>query len=96
MGKRGITPLHAKQLREKKGLVDTKLQRIRVKKGLSQSELAAISGVSKRTIQSYEHNTTNIENARFKTLCKLCISLNCKIEDIIENKDLIHKFRMVK
>lgn len=96
MAKKGITPYIAKQIRAEKGIKETKLQRLRVKKGLSQLELSNISGVSKRTIQYYEQQKTQIDGARLNTLCKLSVALDCKIEDIIEDTNLIDKFRMVK
>lgn len=89
MVKRGMTPQQAAKLREKMGVKMTKLQRLRVKKGLSQSELAEISGVPFRRIQYYEQKSRPIEGARLDVICKLCLALDCKIEDIIESKEII-------
>ena len=96
MGQRGMNPQQYAEIRKAKGIKPTKLQKIRVKKGLSQSELSTLSGVSVRRIQSYEQKKNAIENARIETICNLCIALNCKIEDLLENKELIGKFRMTK
>lgn len=96
MTKRGITPHQAKRIREEKGIEETKLQKLRVKKGLSQGGLAAVSGVPIRTIQCYEQQTRPIDGARLNSLCDLALALNCKIEDIIEDKTLIEKFRLSK
>lgn len=96
MGERGITPEQAKKIREAKGIEETKLQKLRVKKGLSQGELAAVSNVKKRSIQCYEQETRSIDNARLETLCDLSIALDCKIEDLLESKELITKLRMTK
>lgn len=97
MRKRGITPEQAKKIREAKGLRDTKLQKLRTEKGLSQNELSVISGITRRTLQAYEQNSERkIDNARLEALCDLCIALDCKIEDILEDKSLISKYRLVK
>lgn len=96
MTKRGITPQQAKKIREEKGIEETKLEKLRVKKGLSQSSLSAISGVTIRAIQTYEQQSRPIDRARLDTLCRLCLALDCKIEDIIEDKELIEKYRLTK
>lgn len=96
MVKRGITPAQAQQIRAERGIKDTKLQRLRVKKGLSQVELAVVSGVKTRTIQGYEKGERNIDGAKLSTLCSLCIALDCKLEDILESPEIIHKLRLTK
>ncbi len=96
MVKRGITPEQAQKIRETKGKEDTNLQRLRVEKGLSQTALAAKSGVTKRAIECYEQRTRVIDNAKLDTLCRLCFALDCKLEDILENKELIEKFKLAK
>lgn len=96
MAKFGMSPKQAQKLRAAKGIEDTKLQRIRTDKGLSQNQLAVASGVALRGIQSYEQRTRQIDGARLDILCSLCLALDCKIEDILENKELIEKFRMTK
>ncbi len=96
MTRKGITPQQAKKIREEKGITETKLQKLRVKKGFSQGSLAAVSGVPIRTIQCYEQQTRPIDGARLDTLCDISLALGCKIEDILESKTLIDKFRMSK
>ncbi len=96
MSRRGITPYQAQQIREQKGLEDTKLLKLRLSKGLSQRELAELSGVSERAIKCYEQQTRPIENAKLHTLYKLCIALGCKIEDILENKEMIAEWQKVR
>lgn len=96
MVKRGISPEQAKKIRESKGIEDTKLQKMRLKKNLSQKQLAAITGVSWRAIQSYEQRVRPIESARLDSLCSICIALNCKIEDILEDERMIERHRLVK
>ena len=94
--KKGITPKQAAQIRAKKGIKETKLQKIRVSKGLSQGQLAAVSGVTARAIQCYEQEIRPIEGARLETLCAIAFALDCKIEDILEDKTLIERYRLVK
>lgn len=96
MVKKGISPEQARKIREQKGLEETKLQKLRFAKGLSQRQLSVISGVSQRTIQCYEQRTRDINGAHIKTLCDLCIALDCKITDIIDNKTLIDRYNIVK
>lgn len=74
----------------------TKLQEARTKKGYSQKQLSVVSGVSQRSIQCYEQRLRSIDGAHLDTLCALCFALDCKIEDILENTDLIEKFRICK
>lgn len=96
MRKRGMTPEQAKELREEKGLEPTKLQEMRVRRGLSQKGLSDKSKVLKRTIQMYEHNLRQIDCAKLETLLDLCIALDCRLEDILEDEKLITKYKQVK
>lgn len=66
-----------------------KLQEMRLKAGLSQSELAEKADLNVRMIQHYEQEVRNLNNARFYVLMKLCISLNCQLEDILSNKEYL-------
>lgn len=93
---RGISVEQAKKIREGKGIADTKLHKARLKKGLSQKHLSDLSGVSLRAIQCYEQQTRVIEHAKLQTLCDLCSALDCKIEDILEDKEIIKKFNQAK
>ena len=98
MAKQGITPTQAQKIRAKKGLPETKLQKLRVKKNLTQQELSAITGISVRTLQQYEqyNSDRSVNTARLESICELCLALGCKIEDILEDKNLIVKYKAVK
>ena len=96
MTKKGISVEQAKKIRDDKGIEETKLQKARLKKGYSQKQLSVASGVTTRSIQCYEQRLRDVNGARLESLCDLAIALDCKIEDIIDKKDLIEKFRMVK
>ncbi|MBQ9043085.1 MAG: helix-turn-helix transcriptional regulator [Eggerthellaceae bacterium] len=52
--------------------------------GLSQEELAAISGVSVRTIQEYEQRRKDINKAQLQTAMALAQALNCDAEALLE------------
>ena len=96
MTKRGMSPKQAQKLRTEKGIEDTKLQKLRIAKGFSQKDLSVASGVTLRAIQCYEQRTRNIDSARLNILCALAISLDCKIEDMLEDETLIDRYKMVK
>ena len=96
MLKRGMKPQQAAQFNALNGLEITKLKQLRVAKGLSQNDLAAISGIPVRRIQHYEQQVRPIDGARLETLCDLALALDCKVEDLIENKNVIAKLRMTK
>lgn len=92
-----MSPKTAEKIRIQKGIdKGTKLRRLRVVKGYSQSELSEMSGVTIQTLRRYEQSPVPIDGAKLKTLVALCRSLNCKIEDIIESEELLHRYRATK
>lgn len=71
-----------------------KLKEMRQSRGLSQIQLAEKTGLNVRVLQHYEQGSKIFDNARIDTIMKVCIALNCKLEDVIENPeylDLIKK-----
>lgn len=64
------------------------LKEIRNRKGISQKELSEATKIKLRTIQSYEQQDKNIDNAKIETLIKLSIALNCRISELFNNEDL--------
>lgn len=74
----------------------TKLKQIRTLSGISQGDLAAKTGINKRTLQAYEQGYKSIDNARIDTILKVCNALNCKFEDVIENIEYIELFNEYK
>ena len=62
------------------------LKEIREKSGLSQSQLSKATGISLRTLQMYEQGYRNIAHARIDVMLKLCITLNCDIEDLLDDE----------
>ena len=64
---------------------ETNLKRIRVARGYSQKQLAEMSGVSLRAIQTYEQRQKDINKAQSDSLHRLAKTLDCKMEDLLEN-----------
>ena len=69
----------------------SKLQELRKVKGISQSQLAKITNINVRIIQSYEQQERPVDNAGLDKLIPLALALNCKISDLLENDDLKNK-----
>ena len=72
------------------------LKEIREKQGLSQSQLAKKANISLRTLQHYEQQTSNIDNAKLDTLINLAVALNCNIRDILTSPELKEKCNLTK
>lgn len=70
----------------------TNLQKMRKFKNLSQSELASAAEINVRTLQHYEQGAKLIDNAHLDTIIKLCIVLNCNIEDILEKPEILDRY----
>lgn len=60
------------------------LKLIRTSNNLSQSQLAELSGVNVRMIQSYEQGNKDINKAQVITVYKLAEALKVSVEDLIE------------
>ena len=69
------------------------LKKIRTERQLSRQQLAKISGVNVRTIDSYEDGTRDINGAKLMTLFRLSDALDCRISDILTDKELIARLR---
>lgn len=67
----------------------SKLKSKRMKAGLSQSQLAEKANLNVRTLQHYEQGSKIFDNARIDTILRVCLALNCKMEDVIENQEYI-------
>ena len=64
-----------------------KLKQLRQSKQMTQGQLAEAAGLNLRTIQHYEQGSKNLDHARIDTLMKICIALDCKLTDLIENEE---------
>lgn len=67
----------------------SKLKEMRQAKGLSQSQLAEKANMNVRTLQHYEQGSKIFDHARIDTILRVCLTLNCKIDEIIENKEYL-------
>ena len=72
------------------------LKKLRNERNITQKELSILSGLSIKTIQSYEQYERDIDLAYFETLLNLSIALNCKISDLIESEELKEKCKQAK
>ena len=67
----------------------SKLKKKRMEAGLSQSQLAEKAGINVRVLQHYEQGSKKFDHARIDKILNVCITLNCKLQDIIEDEDYI-------
>ena len=65
------------------------LQKARESAGLSQAELSRKSGVSLRTIQDYEQGRHDLNGAKFSTILKLCLALECPFDAILTDAETL-------
>lgn len=65
------------------------MKKLREAKGLTRAELAKLAGINVRTLEAYEYGRKDINNAKLKTLLNLCIALECRLDDILTDTDLI-------
>ena len=75
-----------------------KLKDMRIAKGYSQKEFAEIVGINFRSYQNYEQGVRSIDNTDLATLLRICITLDCPINDIIENEDtlkLLDEYKLI-
>lgn len=73
-----------------------KLKELRQAAALSQSQLAEKTGINVRTLQHYEQGSKVFDHARIDTILKVCLALNCKLEDVIENQEYINLIKRYK
>ena len=64
----------------------SKLKKARSVAGLTQIELANLSGVNVKSISTYEQFPEKINKASIETILRLCDSLGCEVDDIIERE----------
>lgn len=74
----------------------SKLKITRQAKGLSQSQLAEKANMNVRTLQHYEQGSKVFDHARIDTILRVCLALDCKLEDIIENQEYIDLIKRYK
>ena len=70
-----------------------KLKKMRESKGLSQAQLAKMSGIHYRTLQYYEQGRLDIGHCKIEKLISVALALDCDIEDIVDNKNVVELVR---
>lgn len=68
---------------------NTKLKAMRVKAGLTQREVVEQTGINAQTYAQYEQGVKSFDSARLGVILNVCIVLSCKLEDVIEDKELL-------
>lgn len=68
------------------GEINIKLDDLLNKRNISTYELSTKSNIRFQTFQSLRENKSTRIN--FNILAKLCYTLNCKVEDLIEYKEI--------
>ena len=72
------------------------LRDIRKDRGWLPSELSRRSGVNKNMIQFYENGSKDINGAKLKTLLKLCVTLDCKLSDLVTDPEIIEMLKKIE
>jgi transcriptional regulator with XRE-family HTH domain len=72
------------------------LKRLREAQFMTHEQLAMKSGLSIQLVRLYEYEPVRRNNAKLISLIKLAKALNCKVSDLIEDKDLKSDFESVK
>lgn len=67
------------------------LKKFRKQNGFTQDQLSLYSGVSYRAITGYEQGEMNINKINATNLYRLAKSLNCSMEDLLEDKEKLTK-----
>lgn len=68
---------------------NTKLKAMRVKSGLTQREVVERTGINPQTYSQYEQGVKSFDSAKLGTILNVCVALSCKLEDVIEDKELL-------
>lgn len=68
---------------------NTKLKAMRVRSGLTQREVVERTGINAQTYSQYEQGVKNFNAARLGVILNVCVALGCKLEDVIEDKELL-------
>lgn len=73
------------------------LKQLREKRNLTQAELATLTGISIRTLQSYESkNGRDLNHASLYSLLMFAKVLRCSLMDLIDDPELIKLIHATK
>lgn len=76
----------------------SKLQDVRKSKSISQGTLAELTEMSLSAVTKLEQGQRNINKAELSTLLKLCLALDCRLSDILddpETLDLLEQYNKI-
>lgn len=76
-------------------MAQSNLKNTRLTRELSQSQLATAANINPRMLQYYEQGVKDLDGAKLATLLKICLALNCKLEDILpdgETAELLRRY----
>lgn len=72
------------------------LKEERNKKGYSVHKLSILSNISQRTLEAFDSKYRSINTCKLKTLCKLALTLDCSILDLLDDPETIYLFKLAK
>lgn len=72
------------------------LKEERNKKGYSVHKLSILSNISQRTLEAFDGKYRSISTCKLKTLCKLALTLDCSILDLLDDPETIYLFKLAK
>lgn len=81
-----------KKTRPPRNAASTKLKALRVARGITQREMVERTGINAGTYSQYEQGVKNFDNARINVILRVCVVLNCRINDIMENPEYIKAY----
>lgn len=71
----------------------SKIKDLRESMGFSQSVFGELTGLSFRSLQEYEQGRRSLVGAKLPTLLKICLTLNCRLDDIIDDAETLDLLR---
>ena len=90
-----LEPLLAKSNEGLEGRIGkSKLKIAREATGLSQAQLSERTGIAKKSLQFYEQRLRQL--SKIDTVLKICVALNCRIEDIVEDPETLELLEKYK
>lgn len=72
-----------------------KIKNVRTNTELTQDLLAEKTNIPIRTIRSYEQGTRDIDTANVSNVINLAYSLDCRLEDILEDAENIYMLKNI-
>jgi DNA-binding Xre family transcriptional regulator len=69
------------------------IKQIAKDKGISKRELSDKSGVNYWAIDEYYRETVDVNNITMENLVRLCLTLDCKVSDIIDDQKRIKELK---